>query len=169
MDKLYAPWRDEYIICKDKDQKNVAPACVFCVPNREDDTANGYVLKTFKHTTVMLNLYPYAAGHLLIIPDKKHVMFLHELSKECLTEMMLIASESVHILQKVLCAEGANVGMNLGGCAGAGIPGHVHMHIVPRWPGDTNFMPVIGKTKQISVDLERVYNDLLPAFARLTL
>ena len=169
MDKLYAPWRDEYIVCKDKDKKTVAPACVFCLPDKQNDVANGHNLKKFKHTTVLLNLYPYTAGHLLVIPQHHHVKFLHELPDQVLSEMMLLTSKSVQILQKVLCAEGVNIGMNLGASAGAGIPGHLHMHIVPRWHGDTNFMPVIGKTKQISIDLERIHEVLLPEFEKLTL
>ena len=169
MDKLYAPWRDEYVSCKDKDKNLVPHSCVFCLPDKQNDAANGYNLKKFTHTTVLLNLYPYTAGHLLIIPQHHHVTFLHELPAEVLHEMIILAAKSVQILQKVLCADGVNVGMNLGASAGAGIPGHIHMHIVPRWPGDTNFMPVIGKTKQISIDLGRIYEALLPEFENITL
>lgn len=166
MDTLYAPWREKYIICQDDKQQKRTSACVFCIPDKQDPVKNGCLLKQFAHVSVLLNLYPYNAGHLLITP-RSHVTFLHELPEPELIDMMKLTALGAKILQDALGAHGVNVGMNLGAVAGAGIPGHLHMHLVPRWPGDTNFMPVIGQTKQISIDMQRVYNDLLPHFEKL--
>ncbi|NBV40430.1 HIT domain-containing protein [bacterium] len=166
MDTLYAPWREKYIVCRDEKQEKILPACVFCVPDKNDPVKNGCILKQFEYVSVLLNLYPYNAGHLLITP-RTHVTFLHELPERELTDMMKLTSKSAQILQNALGAQGVNVGMNLGAVAGAGIPGHLHMHLVPRWPGDTNFMPVIGQTKQVSIDMQRVHADLLPHFEKL--
>jgi ATP adenylyltransferase len=111
----------------------------------------------------MMNLYPYNAGHLLILPYR-HIAQISDMSVEERAEFFEVVSHAVTIVTKVVDAHGANVGMNLGKAAGAGIPDHLHLHIVPRWVGDSNFLPVIGKTKQISVDLFALYGRLVEAF-----
>ncbi|MBP7854803.1 HIT domain-containing protein [Candidatus Babeliales bacterium] len=163
MDKLYAPWRDRYVRQAIKgtfDQQ----ACVFC--SLFDDAeldAQRFILWKNQNIAVILNLYPYNGGHVMIIP-KSHVSELYELSKFELQEVMLATAQSSKILKQALACEGINIGANIGRIAGAGIPQHVHVHIVPRFAGDTGFFTTIGNTKQISVDLEIIYKKLEPFF-----
>src|SRR5207253_805618 len=103
---------------------------------------------------VILNLYPYNGGHLLILPQQ-HIAHLEEVSQEIRAELMELISASIVILKNVLGAQGINAGLNLGRASGAGIPSHLHFHVVPRWVGDTSFITTIGNTKNVSVDLER--------------
>ncbi len=108
-------------------------------------------------------MHPYNTGHLLIIPFR-HVKDLHELTESELTEFGFLTAQSTKILQEQMKCDGINMGMNLGKAAGAGIPAHLHEHILPRWTGDTNFLPLLAETKTISIDLVKVYNDLKPYF-----
>jgi ATP adenylyltransferase len=164
---LYAPWRDKYInSCSQKLNKS-GECCVFCeIWNAKGKDEETYVLARYKHAMVLLNAYPYSGGHLLVVPSA-HVSDLDACSAEVRSEIMEIVSASCAILKKELCAMGVNIGMNIGKSAGAGIPNHIHVHLVPRWEGDTNFLPIIGKVKQISVDLERVYNQLKEPFKKI--
>ena len=167
MDILYAPWRDKYVTHSKKEKSPSDDACVFCeklLAKNPDDQE--FVLKKTKHAFVILNLYPYNGGHLLILPQQ-HVAHLEDLSQEIRAELMELVSASIVILKNVLRAEGINAGLNLGRASGAGIPSHVHFHVVPRWIGDTSFITTIGDVKNVSVDLERIYNDLKPAFQAL--
>ena len=169
MDILYAPWRDKYVkhSIKHKDDEN--EPCVFCkIFTATDDTGHEFILKKTEHAIVLLNIYPYNSGHLLILPIV-HVANLEDLSKPARAEMMELMTASIAILKKELCAQGINAGVNLGKLGGGGIPGHLHLHVVPRWPGDTSFITVIGEVKSISVDLRRIYNELKPAFTALEL
>jgi len=169
MDILYAPWRDNYIQHSIKQNKSANEACVFCEKFTKKDThEQEFVLKKTKHACVILNLYPYNGGHLLIVPHK-HAAHLEDLSKAARAELMELMSASVTILKTQLKAEGVNTGFNLGRASGAGIPDHLHLHVVPRWFGDTSFITTIGHTKNVSVDLTRIYNDLKPAFQALEL
>lgn len=166
MDKLYAPWRDKYLLVDGEKPKDDLQ-CVFCNVNKKQSLKNSYILGSYKHVAVLLNLYPYNAGHLLIVPHQ-HAAHLHTLTREQRADMMELATLSADVLQKHLGAAGINIGFNLGAFAGGSIPDHVHMHVVPRWNGDTGFMPVIGHTKIVSIDLQRVYHDLLPYFKNLS-
>ncbi len=170
MEQLYAPWRGLYITstARSKNEHTTADACVFCtIINDTHDEANS-VLRRFKHTFVLLSRYPYNAGHLLVLPYA-HIGNLEDMSKEVQDEFMEVTSACVSILKKVLQAEGVNLGMNLGKVAGAGIPSHIHMHALPRWHGDTSFLPLIGDVKAISCDLKMVYADLKPSFDTVVL
>ena len=108
-----------------------------------------------------MNLYPYTSGHLMIVPNR-HISLLSDLTPEESVEMMGLAARAVEGMKKALSPEGFNLGMNLGRAAGAGVAGHLHLHLVPRWAGDANFMPVVGKTKIFSVGLQKIYDLLYP-------
>ena len=168
MDILYAPWRDSYITNSKKDKESLDnQACVFCDKLvHEKDTQKEFVLKKTKHAFVILNLYPYNGGHLLILPQQ-HAATLQDLAQEIRYELIELVAASIGILENVLQAQGVNAGLNLGRASGAGIPEHLHFHVVPRWIGDTSFITVIGNTKNVSVDLEKIYNNLKPAFDAL--
>lgn len=157
MKRIWSPWRMDYIV-GDK------PAgCVFCsVPQGNSDLDN-LVLFRGEHCYVMLNRYPYNNGHLMVIPYR-HIDSPTKLTSEALTELMAEVNLCLDVLQGVMRPNGFNIGMNLGESAGAGIKDHVHMHVVPRWTGDTNFMPVIGETHVIVEGLRECYVNLKPAF-----
>jgi ATP adenylyltransferase len=169
MDRLYAPWRSTYSASVDNGKQEHASAdqCVFCMHagTPEKDNQN-FILRRFEHTFIMLNLYPYNAGHLMVLPYM-HTGKLQELSLAARTELMELTSASTHIVQEVLGAHGVNIGMNIGKAAGAGIPSHIHMHVLPRWTGDTNFLPTLSDAKQISFDLTEIYSQLKPSFDAL--
>jgi len=161
MNKLYAPWREGYITDDMPKKKN--SSCVFCDAVASVDDERHFVLKRYEHTLVLLNIYPYNAGHLMIIPQK-HVADITDLSKVERNELIYVLGESMHVLRKVLKPDGINSGINSGTAAGASIIEHLHVHVVPRWAGDTNFMPVIAQTKHISFDLTRIYREIKKAF-----
>ena len=155
MKHLYAPWRGTYTI-EAQEQKHLDKGCPFCLKDQKAAQEN-YVVKEYEHVLVLLNLYPYNPGHLLIVP-KEHKAQLHEFSEQARVELMHVITQSVAVLEKTLGNSGTNVGINLGDeAAGGSIPEHLHVHVVPRWQGDTNFMPVVAETKQLSQDLNVVY------------
>jgi ATP adenylyltransferase len=158
MDKLWAPWRMKYIQGVHKET-----GCIFCTKPGEDDDRGNLLLKRGRKAYVLMNLYPYNNGHLIVVPYL-HTCHMDELDTETVAEMWELCRLSISILTDAFCAEGFNVGLNLGRVAGAGIDQHIHMHIVPRWNGDTNFMPVTGQTKVISQSLEEAYEVLAPHF-----
>jgi ATP adenylyltransferase len=166
MKNLYAPWRSDYTTSTARTKNENAPsdACVFCAHRDtvQDDEKN-FILKRYKHVLVMFNKYPYNAGHLLVVPFE-HVSSPELLNTEALVELMEITSKCVVILRHETGAEGFNIGLNLGKAAGAGIPSHLHMHVLPRFTGDTNFLPTLGETRVISFDLPAMYNHLKAAF-----
>lgn len=169
MDILYAPWRDKYVKHGIKEKDPQKTNCVFCDKVSVEDPANHeFVLKITKHAFVVLNLYPYNGGHILILPIK-HVADIEDLSKDVRSELMELMSASIVILKEKLKTQGVNAGLNLGRASGAGLPEHLHLHVVPRWIGDTNFITTVGQTKNVSVDLHEVYKDLKPAFQALKL
>jgi len=166
MHKLYAPWRTQYartIAAKPKRDDAPAHECVFCTQFTESNDHEHGILRRFKYCVVMLNKYPYNAGHVMILP-LQHTGTLYTLTKHARQEMMELASYAQQIVTTELDAHGVNLGINFGKAAGAGIPSHLHMHILPRFEGDTNFMPTLCDTKQISVDLSTIYAKLKPAF-----
>lgn len=165
MKLLYAPWRSDYSAntAHTKNDNTPADACIFCVQLAQQDDAKHLIIRRFTYAVVMMNLYPYNAGHLMILPYA-HQAFLHHVDQYTRGEIMELTMHSVTILTTVLGAQGVNVGLNFGKAAGAGIPSHLHMHVLPRWIGDTNFLPVLSETKQISFDLRELYEKLAPAF-----
>lgn len=175
MNYLYAPWRGKYITKKagkkpaeitNDSSASAEKPCVFCAKLSETNDTQNLILRRFEHHAIILNLYPYNAGHLMVIP-LEHKKRLLELSLEARQEFIELTAQSVKILEEDLGADGINAGLNLGKAAGAGIPSHLHMHVIPRWAGDTNFMPVIAQTKPISLDLNLVYQDLKPLFDQI--
>ena len=164
MNNLWSPWRSKYI--ESFKNENEKGSCIFCevVDKEITDDSNLLVTKSFL-TITMLNLYPYNNGNLMIIP-KRHVSNLDDLSKEESLAIMEEIKYAEQALTKVYQPHGFNVGANLGRASGAGIEDHIHFHIVPRWNGDTNFMPVLGEVKVISQDLLESKHKLIKAYNR---
>ncbi|MBL9022123.1 MAG: HIT domain-containing protein [Myxococcales bacterium] len=160
---LWAPWRMEYVLGpKQKDR------CVFCFEEgtEAEELRSRLVVASTASTIVMLNRYPFAAGHLLVIP-KRHVDALEQLTDAEHQELFRVVRETVVRLKRAVRCEGLNVGLNLGAAAGAGIAEHLHAHVVPRWAGDTNFMPVVGATRVIPQALDETREHLSKHFADL--
>jgi ATP adenylyltransferase len=154
LQQLWAPWRMKYIL-SDKQ----AEGCVFCTKLAEDRDVENYVLWRGTHCAIVLNLYPYNNGHLMVVPYA-HVPSLEDLAVRAQTEMMLSVTKSLALLRQAMQPHGFNVGVNIGKAAGAGIESHVHVHVVPRWEGDTNFMPVLAETRAIPEWLDDTYANL---------
>lgn len=163
---LYAPWREDYTTTSARNTHE-KESCVFCDHLKDQDDAKHFIVARFKHCYVVLNRYPYNGGHLLVIP-LKHIPKLSNLSQEARTEIMEVINHCSIILEKELEAQGINVGLNQGKAAGAGLPSHLHFHVLPRWLGDTNFLPTLTETKTVSVSLEDLFNKLKPHMEKLT-
>jgi ATP adenylyltransferase len=157
---VWAPWRAAFILGKKE------KGCVFCNRLKKKDTLKNLILYRGETCFVILNKFPYNTGHSMVVPYR-HISQLERLSQQEAAEFFELTRTTVTITKKALKPFALNLGMNLGRTAGAGIPGHLHMHIVPRWPGDTNFMPVVGKTHVISIPLEPAYKALKAEFDRL--
>lgn len=155
MDRLWAPWRSSYVTGAIEPD----PGCIFCQKLNDTRDAENYVLARTERCFVILNLYPYNNGHLLVAP-RRHVGDILDLTGEEMRELMEVTAWMVRLERRAMRPHGFNVGINLGRVAGAGIPGHFHIHIVPRWDGDTSFMPVLGDVKVISEALEDTYRKL---------
>lgn len=156
MEKLYAPWRTQYV----STNKEKIESCVFChiVSNPKEADELG-VLYSNDDFFIVMNKYPYSPGHIMIIPNY-HTDKLEELDPYVWTEMSLYAQKGVSLLKNVLKAQGVNIGMNLGQISGAGIAEHIHLHLVPRWMGDTNFITTIANTRVYSSDFDKIYKSL---------
>ena len=153
--QLWSPWRMEYILNKKAD------GCVFCEAFKADASLDRdyLILHRGTHCSVIMNLYPYNNGHLMVIPYAHQITF-EGLSAEVLVEVMTLMNKCVAVLRKALNAEGFNIGVNLGKVAGAGIEQHVHMHVVPRWAGDTNFVTTVGQVRCIPESMQETYDKL---------
>jgi ATP adenylyltransferase len=164
MENLWAPWRAAYIL----GQTEAAGGCIFCVkPARgPEHYAEELILCATPEAFVILNAFPYNNGHLMVAP-RAHVTRPAALEPGVHDAVFRLATAATSALERALSPDGVNVGVNLGRMAGAGIADHFHVHLVPRWNGDTNFMPVIGETKVISQHLEASYAALLPYFSPL--
>ncbi|MCX5678215.1 MAG: HIT domain-containing protein [Candidatus Omnitrophica bacterium] len=150
MDKLWAPWRSKYIYLRKR------TGCIFCGAKKEADAKRRYILERSEHSFSILNIFPYNNGHVMVAPYR-HVKSLELLSSEELLDMMRLVNKTKAILDRKLKPHGYNIGLNIGKTAGAGYAGHLHIHIVPRWTGDTNFMPVTAGSRVISESLDAVY------------
>ncbi|MCK5294413.1 MAG: HIT domain-containing protein [Arcobacteraceae bacterium] len=157
MEKLYAPWRTQYV----STHKDRIDGCVFCYikdnPQKAEELG---VLYSNEDFFIVMNKYPYSPGHFMIIPNF-HTDKLEELDPQIWAKMSLYAQKGVALLKDTLNAQGVNIGMNIGQISGAGIAEHIHLHLVPRWMGDTNFITAIGDTRVYSSDFEKIYKRLL--------
>jgi ATP adenylyltransferase len=160
MEQLYTPWRMSYLV---GDQKKTTVDCIFCAKPNVTDDIQEHIVHRSQFVYVTLNLYPYNNGHLMIIPYV-HTASPEALSIEALTDLMVTTNNALAALRKVYKPMAFNMGANLGEAAGAGIAGHFHMHIVPRWAGDTNFMSVVGNTRVIPDLLEDTWRKLRDAW-----
>ncbi len=159
---LWAPWRMEYIQGLSGNDKK----CFLCSYfEQKDSDKQNYVIIRSEHCFATFNRFPYNNGHLLIAPNE-HKGDLDELSEECLLDLMVTLRRCKNMLTEAIKPHGFNVGINIGRCAGAGLPGHMHIHVVPRWDGDTNFMAVCGQTDVVSQSMEDLYAKLEPLKAK---
>lgn len=164
---LFAPWRIDYIRALDKPAQG---ECFICDALRDDSPEQRrqrLVLWTSDHCVVMINRYPYTNGHLLIAP-RLHKAELDELSPEEQADLSAQTIAAIALLRRAISPQGFNIGINLGRCAGAGLPGHVHQHVVPRWSGDTNFMSVVGDVRIIPQAMSQLYEELMRVRQQMT-
>lgn len=159
MKNLWAPWRMEFIFSEK------GKGCIFCrLAKRKDDRAH-FILHRGRYNYVILNIYPYNNGHLMVVPYR-HTRDLSKIQPSEYAEMMTLTAAAVRALEATMHPQGHNVGLNLGAAGGAGIRDHVHLHVVPRWVGDTNFMPVLDHTKVMIEYLDQTYDRLAPALRK---
>jgi ATP adenylyltransferase len=163
MKQIWAPWRMEYIKLsqrlKVKSQKS---GCFLCLKSDKFDK-NNFILLRGNYSFVIMNRFPYNSGHLMIAPYR-HIGLIERCNGEEIGEIFKFLQKSVAVLKKTMKPDGFNIGINLGSVAGAGVPGHLHIHVIPRWLGDTNFMPIVSKTKIINEGLQSTYNKLKREF-----
>jgi len=161
MDRIWAPWRLEYITGEKSEN------CVFCLPDLCEHDRERLVLHRSSSAFIIMNLYPYTNGHLMVIPYR-HTSTLDDLADSELLDFMKTIRLARQGLERAFSPQGFNIGMNLGHAAGAGVADHIHFHIVPRWNGDANFMTVTGDIRVIPESLQATYDRLVPVFNSLT-
>lgn len=159
MDYIFSPWRYRYVSARTPEA-----GCVLCAKLGASDDAANLILHRARYNAVLLNLFPYTSGHLMILPYQ-HASHLGDTSAEARTEMMALAVQAEQALESEYHPDGLNLGLNLGAAAGAGIASHLHLHVLPRWVADANFMTVVGETRVLPEDLARTYERLRPYFA----
>jgi ATP adenylyltransferase len=157
VERLWTPWRRAYI------EGPADSGCFLCAKAAHTEDRANLIVYRCEHVFVVLNLFPYNTGHLLVAPYD-HIGDLPALDAEVAAELMRVTQRSTSVLEAEYKPHGFNIGMNLGRVAGAGLPDHLHVHIVPRWNGDTNFMPIVGDTKVLPESLEQTYDRLEPHF-----
>ena len=161
MERLYSPWRSRYIETYDK-----LDSCFLCDAYKSNRDEEKLVLYRGKKAFVIMNLFPYNAGHIMVCPNE-HIGEFTEIDRETLTEISVLSQMMIKALKIALNPDGFNMGYNLGRVAGAGLEGHIHNHIVPRWNGDTNFMPTIAEVKVISQELKDLYFKIKEAIKKV--
>ena len=157
---LYAPGRMDYIRSLDKPDAGKCFLCEAAAATAEKEKADRLVLWTTPQTIVLINRYPYTNGHLLIAP-LAHKAELEELTEAEQLDLQRQTGEAVKLLKRAMSPQGFNIGINIGRCAGAGLPGHLHQHVVPRWNGDTNFMGVVGEVRVVPQAMSQLYDELV--------
>jgi ATP adenylyltransferase len=165
VDHLWTPWRYRYVT-SDKPPAPPPGACVFCLKPAETEDERNLIIHRAAHNFVILNLFPYNAGHLMVVPYA-HTATLEDTAPETAAELFSLTRHCEALLRRVYHPEGVNLGMNIGSCAGAGIAGHIHMHLVPRWSGDANFMSVLGETRVLPEELPVTWRRLREAWATI--
>jgi ATP adenylyltransferase len=178
LEQIWAPWRQAYLKADPTKQPAASeprpelslppgadPTCFFCRALADTADRENLVIHRGTHAMVMLNRYPYNNGHLLIAP-RQHLGRLDQIDTATHAECVALLTRLTGLMERLLTAQGFNIGLNLGRAAGAGVPGHLHWHIVPRWPGDTNFMPVLGEVHVISQSLDALWELLAPELAK---
>ncbi len=160
MEKLWAPWRIEYVRLEKIEE------CIFCKFPKEEKDEKNLILYRGKYAFLIMNNYPYNPGHVMVAPYR-HVGNFEDLSDEEVMDIYFVTSLAIRAIKNVMNPQGFNIGINIGRVAGAGIEGHVHVHIVPRWNGDTNFMPVLSDTKVVVQGLRENYRELKKEIERL--
>jgi ATP adenylyltransferase len=164
MDYLWTPWRYAYIATASKNDGKSSD-CIFCdLPKLADEEAK--IVHRGRHCFIILNSFPYTSGHVMVVPFA-HLDELQKLPEAAAQEMMMLSQKTEGVLRQTYTPDGINLGMNLGRAAGAGVAGHLHMHVLPRWMGDTNFMTVIGETRMLPEAQEETYEKLSAAFRNL--
>ncbi|MCW5976522.1 MAG: HIT domain-containing protein [Bryobacteraceae bacterium] len=159
MDHLWTPWRYSYIT-----QAKLPAGCIFCEKAASADDERNLIVHRAPLNFVLLNLYPYNNGHVMIAPYA-HAATLEQAPEEALVEMIRLARRAEEALTRIYRPKGINLGMNVGECAGAGVAGHIHLHVLPRWPGDVSFMTTTGETRVIPEDLATTWRKLRDAFS----
>ncbi len=165
MRTLWAPWRAEYIYCATGRRSEGKRHCLFCNLLKTKDDKGNLILHRGRSAFVLMNRFPYNNGHLMVVPDR-HVATFEKLTAAEGAELFRLVQKSLAVLLRGLKPQGFNVGANIGRVAGAGVAGHVHIHIVPRWLGDVNYMPLLAETKVISEHLSETYDKLKRQFRR---
>ena len=160
MDRFWTPWRGEYI---EKSITETNDGCVLCDLVDVEPSKSNLVVYSNKVSYVVMNKYPYNNGHVMIVPNK-HVDSFEQLSDEEYQNLAMLLKKTIKVIQNVYSPQGCNVGLNLGRAAGAGLHEHIHYHVVPRWNGDTNFMPVFSEVKVISEHIHSTYDKLYKEF-----
>ncbi len=163
MERLWAPWRMAYITGESQKKEK---GCIFCLKSKQRSDAKNLIVLRGREAFVIMNIFPYNNGHLMVAPYR-HIGDLGKLRDSELLEMMNLARRCQRAIAATMRPDGFNLGFNLGRTAGAGIADHVHLHLVPRWNGDTNFMPVLAGTKVISEGLAQTYRKLRKALGQL--
>jgi ATP adenylyltransferase len=161
MDRMWRPWRSEYVTTAGSGE-----GCIFCDHLAAGDDAAAHILYRGNGVFALLNAFPYNTGHVMVAP-LRHAGDLPDLSPDERAELFDLATKAQAVIQNAMVPEGFNIGLNIGAAAGAGVPGHLHMHVVPRWGGDTNFMTTIGGAKVLPELLEQTDAKLRPGFERL--
>ena len=154
MDKLWEPWRSKYIT-----KVGSIKGCIFCSKPKSKKDRTNHIICRSRHSFSILNIYPYNNGHMMVVPYR-HVNDIAKLNDEEILDLMHLLKSSQELLSKTMHPDGYNIGINIGRAAGAGLKDHVHVHLVPRWVGDSNFMPVFTSTKVISESLNALYDKL---------
>lgn len=157
MNHIWSPWRMEYI------ENSKEDGCIFCAAQEKEDSAENLIALRGEFSYVILNRYPYTSGHLMVVPFE-HKANLEELDPPTRAEMMELTTRCITVLRKVYIPQAFNIGVNIGEAAGAGVKEHIHIHIVPRWSGDTNFMSTVGETRVLPESLEATYQRVRNGF-----
>jgi ATP adenylyltransferase len=164
---LHAPWRMQYIRTLDKPDAGKCFMCEAATATSPEDRKSRLVLWDTPRSVVVINRFPYTNGHLLVCP-KAHKAELEDLSDDELLDLQKQTAIAAKLLKRAVSCQGLNVGINLGRCAGAGVPGHIHQHIVPRWAGDTNFMSVVAEVRVVPQAISQLYDELIKVKAEMS-